>query len=192
VAGAGLLQLGIGANLTAAGVALATLVTYVAVYTPLKRRTPWATLVGAVPGALPPVIGWGAARGALTAEAWALFAIVFFWQLPHFHALAWMYRDDFARAGLPLLAVTEPDGRRNARHALAYTFLLVPASLLPALLGMTGRLYAGAAVGLGAAFLILSWRFADRRTDPRARALFLGSLVYLPLLWALLVVDSAF
>ncbi len=112
---AGLAQLALGANALAAIVALVTLVSYAGIYTPLKRRTPWATLVGAVPGALPPVIGWAAARGALTMEAWVLFGIVFLWQLPHFHALSWLYRDDYARAGLPLLATADPD-RRPAAH----------------------------------------------------------------------------
>lgn len=189
IATLGILQLAWAANVLPAIVASITLVIYVMVYTPLKRRTPWATLVGAVPGALPPVIGWTASSGALDPGAWALFGIVFLWQLPHFHALAWMYRDDFRRAGVPLLAVLDSDGRRTAMHALVYTGLLVPVSLMPSLLGVTGRLYAGTAIGLGAAFSILCWRFLERRSVTRARALFLGSLVYLPLLWSLLVID---
>jgi protoheme IX farnesyltransferase len=113
----GLVILGAGVNLLSAGVALATLLTYVLVYTPLKRRTSFATVMGAIPGALPPVIGWAAARGALTQGAWVLFAIVFLWQLPHFLAIAWIYRDDYARAGFPMLPVIEPDGRSTARQA---------------------------------------------------------------------------
>ena len=188
----GTAELALAANVLSAAVALATLVIYVLIYTPLKRRTPWATVVGAVPGALPPVIGWAAARGSLDAGGWTLFAIVFLWQLPHFHALAWMYRDDFKRANLPLLAVLDTDGSRNARHALVYAVLLIPISLTPSLVGLTGRLYAGAAVGFSVAFAILCWRFLERRSTQRARALFLGSLVYLPLLWTVLVVDGVF
>ena len=188
----GMLQLGIGATPAAAVVALLTLVTYVVIYTPLKRRTHWATIVGAVPGALPPVIGWAAARGAVTVEAWVLFGIVFLWQLPHFYALAWMYRDDFRRAGLPLMAVIDHDGHRNARHAMFFCVALLPVSLGPSFVGLTGRLYAGAALGFGVAFLILAWRLMEHPSTVRARALFVGSLVYLPLLLGLLVIDSAF
>ena len=188
----GMVQLGIGATPAAAIVAFVTLVTYVFIYTPMKRRTPLATLVGAVPGALPPVIGWAAARGTVTIEAWVLFGIVFLWQLPHFYALAWMYRDDFRRAGLPLLAVIDRDGHRNARHAMFFCLALLPVSLGPSFVGLTGRLYAGTACGCGIAFLILAWRLTQRPSTVRARALFIGSLVYLPLLLGLLVLDSAF
>ena len=190
--GLGLAELAIGANVLASAVALATLVSYVAIYTPLKRRTPWSTLIGAVPGALPPVIGWAAARGTLGIEAWVLFGIVFLWQLPHFHALSWMYREDFRKANLPLMAVVDQGGRRNARQALIFTVVLLPVSLAPSLVGLTGRLYAGAAFGLGSAFLILAWRFAEHPSTIRARSLFIGSLVYLPLLWGLLVIDGVF
>ena len=190
--GLGLTELAVGTNVVASAVALATLVSYVAIYTPLKRRTPWSTLVGAVPGALPPVIGWSAARGTLGIEAWVLFGIVFLWQLPHFHALSWIYREDFRKANLPLLAVVDHGGRRNARQALIFTVALLPVSLAPSLVGLTGRLYAGAAFGLGSAFLILAWRFADRPSTVRAHSLFIGSLVYLPLLWGLLVIDGVF
>ena len=192
LAGLGVTQLAVGANTLAAVVALATLVSYVAIYTPLKRKTRWATLIGAVPGALPPMIGWAAARGSLGVEAWVLFGIVFLWQVPHFHALAWMYRDDFSRANLPLLAVVDSDGRRNARHAMVFAAALLPMSIAPSLVGLTGRLYAGAALGFSVAFLILAWRFAEQPSTIRARSLFMGSLVYLPLLWALLVIDSVF
>ncbi len=192
LAAIGGLQLVLGANLLAAMVALATCVSYVAIYTPLKRRTQWATVMGAVPGALPVVIGWAAARGELGVEAWSLFGIVFLWQLPHFHALAWIYREDFRRAGLPLMAVVDRDGRRNARHALVYSLLLLPVSLTPTLIGLTGRFYAGAAFGFGVAFVILAKRFADEQSLTRARSLFVGSLVYLPLLWGLMVANSVF
>jgi len=188
---AGLLQLATGTNLLAAAVALVTLLSYTALYTPLKRRTPWATLVGAVPGALPPVIGWAAAQGTVTSGAWVLFAIVFLWQMPHFHALAWLFRDDFRRAHLPLVAVTDPDGRTTARHTLVYAALLLPASLLPSAVGLTGRLYLPGAVILSTGFLIVVVRFALDRSAERARALFLGSLGYLPALWVLMIADRA-
>ena len=184
---AGLLELALRVNALAAAVALTTLISYAAVYTPLKRRTPWATLVGAVPGALPPVIGWTAARGALTVEAWILFGIVFLWQLPHFHALSWLYRDDFGRAGLPLVATRDPGGRRTALQALLCTAALLPLSLAPALVGMTGPHHVAVAGLLGVLFLGLAVRFLARRSEARARALFLGSLIYLPLFWVSLL-----
>ena len=192
ITGLGLTELAVGTNILAAGVALATLVSYVAVYTPLKRLSPLSTLVGAIPGALPPVIGWAAARGTLGVEAWVLFGIVFFWQLPHFHALSWMHRDDFRRANLPIMAVIDESGRRNAKQALAFTVALLPVSLAPSIVGLTERFYAGAAFGFGSAFVILAWRFAEQPSTVRARSLFIGSLVYLPLLWGLLVIDSVF
>ncbi len=187
IATLGLLELALGANVIAAAVAAATLISYVAIYTPLKRRTSWATIVGAVPGALPPVIGWTAARGALTVEAWVLFGIVFLWQLPHFHALSWLYRDDFRKAGLPLVAVQDPDGRRTARHAVFFGAALVPVSLSPTFVGLAGtaHLVVGGVLGIG--YVALALRFAVARTDARARALFLGSLIYLPALWGSLI-----
>ena len=188
----GTIALTLTTNWLAVTVALATLVSYVAIYTPLKRRSPWATLVGAVPGALPPVIGWTAARGSLGAEAWVLFGIVFFWQLPHFHALAWLYKEDFRRAQVPLLAVLDTDGRRTSTHALVYTLALLPVSLAPWFVGLGGAAYLSAAVVLGAAFLVLAVGFAVQQSAERARRLFLGSLIYLPLLWGLLVVDHVF
>ena len=190
VGAAGLTELALGANVLAALVALVTLVCYAGIYTPLKRRTEWATLVGAVPGALPPVIGWAAARGALTVEAAVLFGIVFLWQLPHFHALAWLYRDDYARARLPLVATGDPDGRRTAAHAAAYAAALVPMSLAPAAVGLVGPGHLAVAVPLGALLLIPALRFRRKRDDRRARALFVASLAYLPLLWISLVLGN--
>ena len=186
----GIVELALGTNTVTTLVAVATLVSYIGVYTPLKRRTSWATLVGAVPGALPVVIGWTAARAVIGLEGWSLFGIVFLWQLPHFHALAWMYRDDFRLANLPLLALVDTDGRRNAWHALWYAVALLPVSLLPSVIGLAGRPYSGVATGLGIAFITLAWRFAISRSLERARALFFGSLVYLPLLSGALVVSS--
>jgi heme o synthase len=187
--GAGLVMLALGANMMAAAVALVTLLTYAVVYTPLKLRTSFSTVVGAVPGALPPVIGWAAARGSVDAAALALFAIGFCWQLPHFLAIAWIYREDYARAGFPMLPVLEPDGRSTARQAVAYSAALVPASLAPAALGLTGSLYAAGALFLGLGFLALALRFAVTRTVPAARTLFFGSLLYLPALWALMIAN---
>jgi heme o synthase len=186
---AGLALLAARANALAALLALATLVTYLIVYTPMKRRTPLATLVGAVPGALPPLIGWAAARGAVSIGGLALFAIVFLWQIPHFMAIAWMYRDDYGRAGFPMLPVVEPDGRRTGRHAALFAAALVPVTLVPAIVGVSGAIYAAAALILGAALLWLAIRFAAARTDAAAKALFLGSIVYLPLIWIAMIVD---
>jgi len=184
---AGLLLLAFGANLLTAMVALTTLVTYVAVYTPLKPRTSLATVVGAVPGALPPMIGWAGATGTLSREAWILFAIVFLWQMPHFLAIAWLYREDYARAGFPMLPVVEPDGHSTARQVVAYAAVLLPMSLAPAAVGLVTSTYFAAALVLGLAFLALSVRFARRLARDDARRLFFGSIVYLPLVWALMV-----
>ena len=185
----GLAELAIGANVTAALVAAFTSISYVLIYTPLKIRTSLATLVGAVPGALPPVIGWAAASGRITMPALVLFGIVFFWQMPHFLAIAWMYRDDYARAGIPLLPVLEPDGRRTGHQALLYAAALWPVSLLPAVVGLAGATYSIVATCLGFAFIGLAARFARDRSHANARRLFLFSLVYLTLLWGALVID---
>jgi protoheme IX farnesyltransferase len=186
---AGLAQLAIAVNITAAWVAGVTLASYVFFYTPLKTRTSLSTLVGAVPGALPPVIGWAAATGSVSLPAMVLFGIVFFWQMPHFLAIAWMHRDDYARAGIPLLPVLDTDGRRTGRQALQYAVALVPVSLLPVLVGLADAVYAGVALGLGAIMVWVSARFARDRTVANARRLFLFSLVYLSVLWTALVAD---
>jgi len=186
---AGLVIVAATANLLAASLALLTLISYNVVYTPMKRRSQLSTLVGAVPGALPPMIGWVAARGALTPEAWALFGIVFVWQIPHFMAIAWLYREDFGRAGFPLLPVVEPDGKSTGRHAVLFALALVPVSLAPYFLRMSGPVYALGAVLGGVVLLALAISFAQSRTNERARRLFLGSIAYLPLLWALLIAD---
>jgi protoheme IX farnesyltransferase len=183
----GLLILGAGVNLLSAAVALSTLLTYVLVYTPLKRRTSFATVIGAIPGALPPVIGWAAARGALSQGAWVLFGIVFLWQLPHFLAIAWIYRDDYARAGFPMLPVIEPDGRSTARQATFYCAALLPVSMTPTLIGLTNTAYFAAAFVLGLLFLWLTLKFARTRAVPEARRLFFGSIIYLPILWLLMI-----
>ena len=185
----GLAQLAVAVNATAAGVAASTLVSYVLVYTPLKLRTPMATLVGAIPGALPPVIGWSAATGRISLEALVLFGIVFFWQMPHFLAIAWLYRDDYANAGIPLLPVLEPDGRRTGQQALVYSAALWPVSLLPAAVGLAGVPYMMVATALGLLFVWLALRFARERSMATARTLFLFSITYLPLLLGALVAD---
>jgi protoheme IX farnesyltransferase len=186
---AGLLLLAAEVNVLAATVALATLASYAIVYTPLKRRTSYATVIGAIPGALPPVIGWAAAENSLSQGAWVLFGIVFLWQLPHFLAIAWMYRDDYARAGLPMLPVIEPDGRSTGRQAVVYTAALVPVALAPTLVGMSGAIYFAGAVALTLVFLAMSVRFAMTRAVRDARRLFFTSIIYLPLLWALMIID---
>lgn len=186
---AGLAILWIGANGLAAAVALGTLAIYAGLYTPLKRTSSFATVVGAIPGALPPVIGWTAARAELSQGAWVLFGIVFLWQLPHFLAIAWLYREDYARAGFPMLPVIEPDGRSTGRQAIVYTTALLPLSLAPTLTGMAGSLYFGAALALTLGFLGLAIRFGLSRADADARRLFFGSILYLPLLWILMIAD---
>jgi len=184
---AGLSLLALGVNLLAAGVAAATLLTYAAIYTPLKSRTSLSTVIGAVPGALPPVIGWAAATGTLSRGGWVLFGIVFLWQLPHFLAIAWMYREEYARAGLPMLPVIEPDGRSTARQAVVYAAALLPMSLTPTLIGMATPTYFVGALILSVLFLGLAVRFAMTRHRTDARRLFFGSITYLPLLWVLMI-----
>jgi heme o synthase len=183
----GLVLLGVGVNLLSAAVAFTTLVTYAAVYTPLKPRSSFATVIGAIPGALPPVIGWAAATGDLSRGAWVLFAIVFLWQLPHFLAIAWIYREDYARAGFPMLPVTEPDGRSTGIQATLYCAALLPVSLAPTLIGLTGTVYFAAAMALSVLFLGLTIKFARSRAVPDARRLFFGSILYLPILWVLMI-----
>ena len=185
----GLVLLAARANLLAAALALATLVIYLVVYTPMKRRTPVATLVGAVPGALPPLIGWTASHGSVSAGGAALFAIVFLWQIPHFMAIAWLYRDDYGNAGFPMLPVIEPEGRRAGRQAVIYAAALVPVTLVPAIVGVSGTIYAAVALVMGIALLWLAIRFATTRSDRSARALFFGSIVYLPLLWIAMILN---
>jgi heme o synthase len=186
----GLAVLVASTNMMAASLAAATLVVYLIVYTPLKRRSPLATLVGAVPGALPPLIGWTAARHDFSIGGLALFAIVFLWQVPHFMAIAWLYRDDYGKAGFPMLPVIEPGGRRAGTQAIVYAAALLPASLVPSLVGVSGSVYFGAALALGTVLLWLAWRFARSRTDASARALFFGSIAYLPAIWIAMALNK--
>jgi protoheme IX farnesyltransferase len=185
----GLATLFVGVNTLSALVALATLVSYVAVYTPLKPVTSFATVIGAIPGALPPVIGWVAAREDLTDGAWLLFGIVFLWQLPHFLSIAWMFREDYARAGFPMLPVLEPDGRSTGRQSVIYSAALVPLSLAPTLIGLTGRAYFAGAFALAAIFMALTIKFALSRSRADAKRLFFGSIIYLPMLWILMIAN---
>ncbi|MGE0394493.1 MAG: heme o synthase [Vicinamibacterales bacterium] len=185
----GLGELALGVNLATAAVALVTLVSYVAVYTPLKTRTWHSTLVGAFPGALPPVIGWAAATGGVGWGAVTLFAIIFFWQMPHFLALAWLFREDYARAGMLVLPVIEPDGRSTGRHALLYAGTLVGVSATPVAVGLAGSAYLLLAGVLGIALLALCYDFRRSLTQHAARRVFLASITYLPLLLGGLLLD---
>jgi len=170
-----------------AAVAFATWASYLFLYTPLKRRTPLATLVGAVPGALPPVIGWTARSGSLDQGAFILFAILFLWQVPHFLAIAWMYRDDYARGGFPMLPVVDREGRFTARQAVVHSLALLLVSLLPVAAGFAGPVYLAGAFLLGVALTLFALRLLSLRTLPAARALFLASVLYLPALSSLLL-----
>lgn len=176
-------------NTLSALLGLATLAAYLFVYTPLKTRTTLSTVLGAFPGAMPPFIGWVAARGEVTVQAWVLFAILFLWQFPHFLAIAWMYRDDYARAGIKMLPVVEPEGKVTGQQIISYTLLLVPVSLLPVVTGLAGSVYLVGASVIGLGFLYFSARAALARTAWQARQLLLASVVYLPILFGLMVLN---
>ncbi|MBI4004366.1 MAG: protoheme IX farnesyltransferase [Candidatus Omnitrophica bacterium] len=186
LAAGGVLWLAVSVNALTAALTTLSIASYVLFYTPLKRITPLCTLVGAVPGALPPMIGWAGARGAIGVEAWALFAILFVWQLPHFLAIALLYRDDYAQAGFQMLPVLDREGAVAAREMVLYGVALVPVSLFPAFLGMAGPVYFAGAFVLSTALLVISIRAALRRTTASVRQLFLASVLYLPLLLGLL------
>ena len=182
----GVLYIAAFVNVITAGLAAATLVSYVFLYTPLKKRTSISTLIGAVPGALPIVGGWTAARGALSGEAWVLFWILFLWQLPHFLALAWLYREDYARAGFKMLSVGDPDGRMTFWYASLYAAALLPVSLAPTIVGLAGMGYFVGAIALSGWFLVASLVALRRCTTVNARRLFKFSLAYLPALLILM------
>ncbi len=169
---AGLILLAARANWLSAALALATLLTYLVIYTPLKRRSPLST------------------NGSIDRIGAALFAIVFCWQLPHFMAIAWLYRDDYAKAGFPMLPVIDPDGRRAGKQAVYWGVLLVLASVEPAFSGLAGQVYLAVALVLGAALFYLAVRFAAARNEQTARALFYGSITYLPLLWIVMIANK--
>jgi heme o synthase len=194
---AGTLWLTRETNVIAGGLTLLTAFLYVAVYTPLKRVTPLATFVGAFPGALPPLIGWTAARGLIEWQGVALFAILFVWQFPHFMSIAWLYRGDYAKAGIRMLPVVQPDGWSTALEALVYAALMIPVSLLPFWLHMDGRIYALVALALGAAYLGYTIRFArivkarsESESRQFARDLLKVSVIYLPLLLTALMLNA--
>ena len=170
--------------------AVLTLGAYLLFYTPLKKRTPLCTLVGAFPGAMPPLIGWAAVAGRLSLEAWALYLILFLWQFPHLLAIAWMYREDYSRAGLQMLPRNDREGQGTVRQILGYLLVLLPASLLPVFLGQVGKAYFVGALVLGFGFLHYGMRLATNRSNSLARRLVLASIVYLPLVFALMMVDK--
>lgn len=185
----GVAYLSVFTNSLAGFLAALTLITYVLLYTPLKRVTPFATVIGGVPGALPPVIGWSAVTGELSMGAWSLFFILFFWQMPHFLALASMYRKDYARAGFQMLSVADPSGEVVGRQSLVYCIALLAAALMPTMVGILGITYFAGALLLTAGFVVLGIRFYRSRTNGNARKLFLASLIYLSLLIALMILD---
>jgi len=186
----GLMYLALAVNLMTAFLGAASLLIYLFLYTPLKRVTWLNTAVGAVPGGLPPLMGWTAARGRLDSEGWLLFAILDLWQLPHFLAIAWMYRDDYAKAGFKMLPVLDPEGHRTGRHAFTQTLCLLPVSLGPFWFNLAGPVYLCGELLLGLVFVGSALQFSRHLTVPRARQLFYVSILYLPLLLAVMVLDK--
>ena len=186
---AGFTDLWYGTNLLAAAIGLFTLLSYLLLYTPLKQRSPACTAVGAIPGAMPPLIGYVAAGHGIDAGALALFLILFVWQFPHFDAIAWMYRDDYARGGIRMLPVIDPDGKSTARRIVFCSLLLIPISLAPPFLGMTGLVYAATAPAGGVGLLYFGVRLGRERTLARAHALLLATVFYLPALLGVMLLD---
>jgi heme o synthase len=183
----GILYLSLSANIVSGTLAILTLLIYLFLYTPLKRQTPFATVIGGVPGALPPLIGWAVVRGSVSIEAWSLFFILFFWQMPHFLSLAWMYRKDYARAGYRLLVVSDPTGDITGRQILIYCCALVPASLMPTVIGFAGYSYFVGAFLLSISFLTTGFLFLRKHSAIAAQRVFYFSLIFLSLLFALLM-----
>ena len=191
--GAGNIALWLCVNQLSALLAVLTQITYLLAYTPLKKRTPWCTHVGAIPGSIPPLIGWAAAEGTISTLGWILFSILLFWQIPHFMAIAWTYRDDYSRAGFPIASVTDPTGNVVSWQSLVTTILLVTCSLLPTALQFTSTFYSLIATIAGIWFLYYSICFLSRNyRDRAARRLFIVSIAYLPILLGALVVDRIF
>ena len=182
--------LALAVNLLSGALAVTTLVSYLALYTPLKRRTTWCMFVGAFPGAMPPLIGWAAARGNLSAEAWVLYGMLFLWQFPHFLAIAWMYREDYSRAGYRMLPAGDRGARAMAWQVVISSLLLLPVSAAPAWLGSAGWIYAGGALLLGSALMAFGVRLAASRSRALARRLLLASVAYLPLVFGLMMFDK--
>ena len=186
----GLLALAAWVNLLVAVLGAVTLVTYLFIYTPLKRKSEWNTIIGAIPGALPPLMGWAAARGEVDPLGWTMFGILFFWQVPHFMAIAWMYRDDYDKAGFVMMPSVADGEARTGRQAISHTLFLVIASLMPFTMKLAGAVYVSGAVLLGGLFLWAAVRFSRQLTRQSARVLFFASIIYLPLLLGLMVVDK--
>lgn len=187
---AGAIDLYFVGGLLPCALGVATCLSYLLAYTPLKKRTVWATFVGAFPGAIPPMIGWAAATGSLSLGAWLLFAILFIWQFPHFHAIAWMYREDYARAGILMLPVVDRDGSRTFRQIIGFAAALVLVSLLPALLGMAGVLYFFGALVVSTALVQVAVWAANSKSNTRAKWLMHATVLHIPLLLALMVYDK--
>jgi len=185
----GFVELSLGANLLTGLLGLFTLASYLFVYTPLKQRTPHSTTLGAIPGAMPPLIGFAAAHGTLTAQGWALFAILFLWQFPHFYAIAWMYKEDYSNAGIKMLPVVDPSGDSTVRQILFYSLVLIPISLLPRYLGMSGNVYLVGALVLGAIYFYSGLLVARELSRAHARRVLLASILYLPVLYGLMMAD---
>jgi len=182
--------LALAVNVLASSLALLTLASYLLLYTPLKRKTPYCTLVGAFPGAMPPLIGWAAARGSLSLEAWILYALLFIWQFPHFLSIAWMYREDYARAGLLMLPTDDPQGRAAARQILVTSLALLPISLIPTWLGQMGMIYFLGALVLGVVMLYCGASTALVRSNALAKRLLMATVFYLPLVFGLMIADK--
>lgn len=191
IAVAGMVYLFVFVNPLTSLLSAITLISYLFLYTPLKTRTWACTLIGAVPGALPALMGWSAANGRVGAGGWALFAIVFFWQVPHFYAVGWMYREDYARGGFPMLPVLDLSGERTSRQISTSILLLMVSTAMPFLLGLSGPMYAAMAGALGIVFLYFGIVFVRRRSRQSARRVFFYSIAYLPGLFALLMIDRA-
>ena len=186
----GLLVLSAWVNLLVAVLGAITLVTYIFVYTPLKRKSEWNTIIGAIPGALPPLMGWAAARGEVDPFGWTLFGILFFWQVPHFMAIAWLYREDYAKAGFVMLPNVDREGVRTGRQAVSHTVFLIIASLVPFTMQLFGTAYLFGALLLGMFFLVAAVSFSANLSRRSARRLFFASIIYLPLLLGLMVIDK--
>lgn len=187
---AGVIYLVLSCNALSAWLAGLTILLYVLAYTPLKRISTSNTLVGAIPGAIPPLIGWAAASGELTIGAWSLFGILFFWQMPHFFAISWMYRADYARAGFRMVSSDDESGARSSSQSVLFCMLLLIMSGIPTYVGLTSGIYLGCALALGGVFIVMAMRFHQHRTAKDARNLFLASIIYLPILMAVLVLTK--
>lgn len=187
---AGVIYLALACNALSAALAALTILIYIFAYTPLKRISTFNTLVGAIPGALPPLIGWAAARGRIDAGAWSLFAIMMLWQLPHFFAIAWMCREDYSRAGFQMISNDDPTGERSASQSVFFCMLLLVVAGIPGFIGISSQIYIPTELVLSAFYVASAMRFLNRRTALAARSLFLVSIIYLPLLLGAMVLTK--